>query len=298
MIKQSINSPVFHRTIDIDGIEIFYRESGPQDAPSILLPHGYPSSSFQFRNLIPALADRWHLIAPDFPGFGYSATPDSTHFSYTFDGYADFLERFTDSINLTRYVLYLHDYGSQIGLRLAIKAPEKIAALIIQNGDIYEDEFGPKHKELKEFWNNPTQEKLEKLSNAVSEEGFRDEFVNDVYGNLIEQISPDLWKLSWSLMQHPYRRQIMIGLMEGLRDNLDWFPRYQSYLHDNQPPTLIVWGRHDGYMPEGAARAYLRDLPDAELHLLDGGHWALETNLQEIVALTRDFLVRVHHLDR
>jgi pimeloyl-ACP methyl ester carboxylesterase len=295
MIKQSINSPVFHRTIDIDGIEIFYRESGPQDAPSILLPHGYPSSSFQFRNLIPALADRWHLIAPDFPGFGYSATPDSTHFSYTFDGYADFLERFTDSINLTRYVLYLHDYGSQIGLRLAIKAPEKIAALIIQNGDIYEDEFGPKYKELKEFWNNPTQEKLEKLSNAVSEEGFRDEFVNDVSGNLIEQISPDLWKLSWSLMQHPYRRQIMIGLMEGLRDNLDWFPRYQSYLHDNQPPTLIVWGRHDGYMPEGAARAYLRDLPDAELHLLDGGHWALETNLQEIVALTRDFLVRVHH---
>src|SRR5918997_412774 len=298
MIKQSINSPVFHRTIDIDGIEIFYRESGPQDAPSILLPHGYPSSSFQFRNLIPALADRWHLIAPDFPGFGYSATPDSRHFSYTFDGYADFLERFTDSINLTRYVLYLHDYGSQIGLRLAIKAPEKIAALIIQNGDVYEDEFGPKYKELKEFWNNPTQETREKLSNAVSEEGFRDEFVNDVSGNLIEQISPDLWKLSWSLMQHPYRRQIMIGLMEGLRDNLDWFPRYQAYLHDNQPPTLIVWGSHDGFMPEGAARAYLRDLPDAELHLLDGGHWALETNLQEIVALTRDFLVRVHHSDR
>jgi pimeloyl-ACP methyl ester carboxylesterase len=298
MIKQSINSPVFHRTIDIDGIEIFYREAGPQDAPSILLPHGYPSSSFQFRNLIPALADRWHLIAPDFPGFGYSATPDSTHFSYTFDGYADFLEQFTNSMNLTRYVIYLHDYGSQIGLRMAMKASEKIVALIIQNGDIYEEEFGSKYKELKEFWNNPTQERSEKLSKAVSEEGFRDEFVNDVSGNLIEQISPDLWKLSWSLMQHPYRRKIMIGLMEGLRDNLNWFPRYQAYLHDNQPPTLIVWGRHDGYMPEGAARAYLRDLPDAELHLLDGGHWALETNLQEIVALTRDFLARVHHSDR
>jgi pimeloyl-ACP methyl ester carboxylesterase len=200
MTKQSINFHVFHRTIDIDGIEIFYREAGPQDAPNILLLHGYPSSSFQFRNFIPALADRWHFIAPDFPGFGYSATPDSMHFSYTFDDYTDFLERFTNSMNLTRYVLYLHDYGSQIGLRMIMKAPERIAALMIQNGDIYEDEFGPKYKELEEFWNNPTQERREKLSKAVSEEGFRDEFVNDVSDNLIVQISPDLWKLSWSLM--------------------------------------------------------------------------------------------------
>jgi pimeloyl-ACP methyl ester carboxylesterase len=194
MIKQSINSPVLHRTIEIDGIEIFYREAGPKDAPNILLPHGYPSSSFQFRNFIPALADRWHLIAPDFPGFGYSGTPDPVHFSYTFNGYADFLERFTNSMNLTRYVLYLHDYGSLIGLRMAMKAPERIVALIIQNGDIYEDEFGTKYKELKEFWNNPTQERRVKLSKAVSEEGFRDEFVNNVSDNLIEQISPDLWK--------------------------------------------------------------------------------------------------------
>lgn len=209
-----IYPPLEHRRIDIDGIEIFYREAGPLHGPVVLLPHGYPSSSFQFRNFMPALADRWRLIAPDYPGFGYSATPERARFSYTFEGYAELLDRFAAAIGLKRYVLYLHDYGSQIG--------------------------------------------------------------------------------SWALMQQPARREIMVGLMEGLRENLDWFPRYQAYLREHQPPTLIVWGPQDGYMPEGSARAYLRDLPNAELHLLDGGHWALETNLQEVVALARDFLGRVH----
>jgi pimeloyl-ACP methyl ester carboxylesterase len=283
-----------HRTIEIDGVKIFYREAGPEDAPVVLLPHGYPSSSFQFRHFMPALAHRWHLIAPDFPGFGYSGTPDPTSFAYTFDGYADFLRRFTQEMKLTRYALYLHDYGSQVGLRLAMKAPERVAALIIQNGDIYEDELGPKYVTLKEYWANPTPEGRQKFAEAVSEEGFRDEFLNDVREDLSERISPDLWKLSWSLTWMPQRREIAVSLMEGLRENLNWFPRYQAYLREHRPPALIVWGLQDGYMPEGAARAYLRDLPDAELHLLDGGHWALETNLEEIVALVRDFLGRAH----
>jgi len=286
--------PVLHRTIAVNGVEVFYRETGPRGAPAVLLPHGYPSSSFQFRHFMPRLADRWRLIAPDFPGFGYSGTPDPTRFAYTFDGYSDFLERFTAAANVTRYALYLHDYGSQIGLRLAIKAPERIAALIIQNGDIYEDELGPKYDALKAYWANPTPEGHAKLADAVSEKGFRDEFLNEVRDDLAERISPDLWKLSWPLMRTPERREIAIGFMEGLRENLEWFPRYQAYLREHQPPTLIVWGPQDGYMPEGSARAYLRDLPDAELHLLDGGHWALETNLDEIVALVRDFLGRVH----
>jgi pimeloyl-ACP methyl ester carboxylesterase len=285
---------VHHRTIEIDGVEIFYREAGRPDAPVVLLPHGYPSSSFQFRNFMPALADRWRLVAPDFPGFGYSGTPDRSRFSYTFGGYADFLERFTSALQLTRYALYLHDYGSQIGLRLAIKAPERVAALIIQNGDIYEDELGPKYDALKAYWSKPTAEGREKLAEAVSEEGFRDEFLNEVRGDLAERISPDLWKLSWPLMWQQERREIAIGLMEGLRDNLKWFPKYQAYLREHRPPTLIVWGPQDGYMPEGSARAYLRDLPNAELYLLDGGHWALETNLDEIVTLARDFLERVY----
>jgi pimeloyl-ACP methyl ester carboxylesterase len=203
------------------------------------------------------------------------------------------MDRFAMALGLKRYALYLHDYGSQIGLRLAIKAPERVAALIIQNDDIYEDQLGPKYETLKAYWANPTPEGRQKLVDAVSEEGFRDEFVGEIDKHLVQRIPPDLWKLSWPLMT-PQRREIMVGLMEGLRENLAWFPTYQAYLREHRPPTLIVWGPQDGYMPEGSARAYLRDLPDAELHLLDGGHWALETHLAEVVALVRDFLGRVH----
>jgi pimeloyl-ACP methyl ester carboxylesterase len=286
-------SPVVHQTIELDGIEIFYREGGPPDAPAVLLPHGYPCSSFEFRHFMPTLTDRWRVIAPDFPGFGYSATPDRSRFPYTFDGYADFLERFTVAKELTRYVIYLHDYGSQFGLRLAMRAPERVTALILQNGDIYEDEFGPRYQALQGFWANPTPEGREMLAGHVSEEGFRDEFVQGLPEHLAARVSPDLWKLHWPLMNTPQRRENVVGLFEDQATTVDWFPKQQAYLRKHRPPTLIAWGPHDGYMPEGAARAYLRDLPDAELHLLDGGHWALETNLGEIVALTRDFLGRV-----
>jgi pimeloyl-ACP methyl ester carboxylesterase len=284
--------PVAHRRIDVDGIETFYREAGPADAPVVLLPHGYPCSSFQFRHFMAALGDRWRLVAPDFPGFGYSATPDD--FAYTFEGYGEFLRRFAETLGLTRYALYLHDYGSQHGFRLALKAPERVAALIIQNGDIYEDELGPKYEWLKSYWSNPTPEGREKMAQNVSEEGFRDEFVGELPAHLTERVSPDLWTLHWSLMRQPPRPEIVVGIFEDQATTLADFPRMQSYLREHQPPTLIVWGPHDGYMPEGSARAYLRDLPDAELHLLDGGHWALETNLDEIVTLARDFLGRVH----
>jgi pimeloyl-ACP methyl ester carboxylesterase len=281
---------VLHKTIDIDGVTVFYREAGPPHAPVVLLPHGYPCSSYEFRNFMPALADRWRLLAPDFPGCGYSDTPRD--FAYDFDGYADFLDRFTERLGARRFALYLHDFGSQIGLRLAIRRPESIEALIIQNGDIYEDQLGPKYEGLKEYWRNPTPQNRAKLAAAVSEEGFKEEFLNDVRAELAERISPDLWKLHSSLMTEE-RRDIAVRVIAGLKENLAWFPKYQAYLREHQPPTLIVWGPHDGYMPEGSARAYLRDLPDAELHLLDGGHWALETNLDEIVRLTRRFLERL-----
>jgi pimeloyl-ACP methyl ester carboxylesterase len=282
--------PVNHRRIDLDGIGIFYREAGPPDAPVLLLPHGYPCSSYEFRNFMPLLADRWRLLAPDFPGCGYSDTPDA--FAYGFDGYADFLERFIERLGIARFALYLHDFGSQIGLRLAMRQPDRIAGLIIQNGDIYEDTLGPKYAALKAYFADPTPEARAKLGEAVSEAGYRDEFLNDVRPELAARIPPDLWKLHWSLTT-PQRREIAIGVIAGLKENLAWFPRYQAYLRAHQPPTLIVWGPQDGFMPEPSARAYLRDLPKAELHLLDGGHWLLETNLSEVAALARNFLCRI-----
>jgi pimeloyl-ACP methyl ester carboxylesterase len=284
-----------HRDMDLDGVRVFYREAGPPDAPLVLLPHGYPCSSYEFRNYMPSLADRWRLVAPDFPGCGYSDTPDG--FRYDFDGYADFLGRFVDRLGAKRFALYLHDFGSQIGLRLAIARPQAIAALIIQNGDIYEDAMGPKYAPLLDYFRNPTPHGRAKLAEAVSEEGFRDEFLNDVRPELAERIAPDLWTLHWSLMT-PKRREIAVDVIAGLKENLAWFPRYQAYLREHQPPTLILWGPQDGYMPEASARAYLRDLPDAELHLLDGGHWLLETMLGEAVDLTRGFLGRVHAAER
>jgi pimeloyl-ACP methyl ester carboxylesterase len=283
---------VRHRTLRLDGYEVFYREAGPVDAPVVLLPHGYPCSSYEFRNYMPALADRWRLIAPDFPGCGYSGTPHG--FAYDFDGFAAFLERFLNRLGVRRFAIYLHDFGSQIGLRLAIRRPDAIAALILQNGDIYEDAFGPKYGPLMELLDRPEAERRVKLAEAVSVEEFRAEFLNDVVPDVAAAIAPDLWRLHWSLMT-PERQAITVGVLDGLKANLAWFPRYQAFLREHRPPTLIVWGPRDGYMPEPAARAYLRDLPDAELHVLpDAGHWLLETHLAEAVALTREFLGRVH----
>ncbi|MGB3338866.1 MAG: alpha/beta hydrolase [Devosia sp.] len=287
--RSKLDHLVKHRRIEVDGVDIFYREAGPADAPLVLLPHGYPSSSVEFRGLMPLLAGRYRLLAPDFPGQGLSGTPDN--FDYSFDGYAQFLERFVETLGGGRFALYLHDFGSQIGLRLAIKRPEWIAALIIQNGDIYEDVLGPKYEGLKAYFADHSADNLGAIEDAVSEEGFREEFLNDVRPELAEMVAPDLWQYHWSLVT-PKRKQIIVDIIKGLEQNLDWFPRYRAYLRGHRPPTLIVWGPQDGYMPAESARAYLRDLPEAELHLLDGGHWLLETNLAEVATLIEDFLGR------
>lgn len=281
-----------HRRIRVGDVETFYREAGPSDAPVVLLPHGYPCSSYEFRNLMPRLADRWRLVAPDYPGAGYSATPKG--FDYSFDGYADFLDRFVKALGIERFALYLHDFGSPIGVRLAIKAPERVVALIIQNGDIpYEDALGPKYAEIEKTWTLPVAQMRAKLAEAITEEVFKEEFLNAVRPELAERIPPDLWKLHWSLVT-PERREIAISLIAGLKENRAWFPQHRQYLTEHRPPTLIMWGPQDHYMPEKSGRAYLRDLPDAEFHLLDGGHWLLETHLDEVVTLMRDFLGRVH----
>ena len=282
-----------HRHAKVGDRDLFIRDAGPEDAPVLLLPHGYPCSSFQFRRLMPALADRWRTVAFDWPGFGYSDTPDPVEFDYDFDAYAEVLAAVADAIGLERYGLWLHDYGSQIGLRHAIAHPDRIAALIIQNGDIYEDVLGPKYETIKAWWADKTDEKHRPLEEAVSEDGFRQEFVGEVSKEVASRVTPDLWKLHWPLMDTPLRRAVSVGLMEKLEQNLEWFPRYQSFLREHQPPTLIVWGPQDGYMPEESARAYQRDLANAELHLIDdAGHWLLETHFDEALPLVRDFLTR------
>lgn len=224
MTRQAVS----HRFLDIDGLRLFVREAGPQDAPALLLPHGYPCSSFQFRHLMPALADRWRTVAFDWPGFGYSDTP--AQFAYDFDGYAHLLGRVADVLDLQRHALWLHDYGSQIGLRHAIAQPDRIAALVIQNGDIYEDTLGPKYAAIRNWWADKSPEKHRPLEEAVSEAGFRAEFVGEVPQAVAALVPPDLWNLHWPLMNTPARRTLSIGLMEKLEDNLKWFARYRAYL--------------------------------------------------------------------
>jgi pimeloyl-ACP methyl ester carboxylesterase len=237
-----------------------------------------------------ALGDRWRLVAPDNPGFGYSATPSPDDFGYTFDAYADFLQSLVDALQLDRYVIWLHDYGSQFGFRLALSKPERVAGLVIQNGDIYEDAFGPKYDFLKESWNNPGPDARRRIAQHVTLKGFESEFRGELPDDVADRISPDLWTLHWSLMSTADRVANLIRLLEDQPSTLEWFPKEQAYLREHKPPALIVWGPHDGYMPEKSARAYHRDLPDAPLHLLGGGHWLLETHLGEVVPLVADFL--------
>lgn len=281
----------------VDGINTFYRETGPGGSGehgTVLLPHGYPCSSYAFRNLLPALGDRWRLVAPDLPGFGYSATPSPDSFDYTFDAYARFLRSFADTLGLSRYVLWLHDYGSQFGLQLAMSAPDRVAGLVIQNGDIYADEFGPKYDFLEDSWNNPGPQARRALAQHVTQEGFRSEFVGELPPALADRISPDLWTLHWTLMSTPERVANLIRLLEDQPTTLGWFDSEQAYLREHMPPALVVWGANDGYMPERPARAYHRDLPAADIHVFDGGHWLLETHLHEVVPLVRGFLSEVY----
>ena len=288
---ETMDTRTHHRRVQIGNVDTFYREAGQADAPVVLLPHGYPCSSYEFRNLVPLLADRWRLIAPDYPGFGYSGTP--VDFDYSFDGYAAWLDHFVRELGLEHFVIYLHDFGSPIGVRLAIKHPERIIGQIIQNGDIpYLDALGPKYADIEKAWSLPEGQMLQSMRSAVTEENFREEFLNDVRPELVDAIPPDLWRFHWSLVTDQ-RKEAMARLLADLKANRKWFPEHRRYLREYQPPTLILWGPQDHYMPEASARAYLRDLPNAELHLLDGGHWLLETNLAEMVVRIRSFLRRL-----
>jgi pimeloyl-ACP methyl ester carboxylesterase len=283
--------PVFYRTTQIDGLNIFYREAGPEDAPVILLLHGFPTSSRMFRNLIPALADRYHLIAPDYPGFGHSSAPSVDQFSYTFDHLAQVMDDFVAQLGLTKYSLYVHDYGAPVGYRLASQHPERVQALIVQNGNAYAEGLANDFwKPIKAYWADKTPENAAPLRQALKLDAIKWQYTNGV--RQPEKIDPDTWTIDGELLNRPGQEAIQLALFYSYGSNPLLYSRWQEYFRRYQPPALIVWGKNDEIFPAAGATPYLRDLPKAELHLLDTGHFALEEDGDVIAGLMRTFLAR------
>lgn len=277
-----------HRTLEVDGLQIFYREAGPRDAPTILLLHGFPTSSHMFRNLIPALSDRFHLVAPDYPGFGNSSMPPLAEFSYTFDRLAGVIEEFTEKLGLTHFALYMQDYGAPLGFRLAARHPERISALIVQNGNAYEEGLGEFWQPFKTYWRDPSPQRRAALARSLELTGTKWVYTHGV--RRPETISPDNWLIDQYLLDRPGSKEIQLQLFYDYRSNPPLYPQWQEYFRTWQPPTLIVWGKNDHIFPAQGAHPYRRDLRDVEFHLLDTGHFALEEEGARIAGLIRGFL--------
>jgi pimeloyl-ACP methyl ester carboxylesterase len=275
-----------YRTIEVDGTEIFYREAGDPAAPALLLLEGFPSSSAQYEQLIGRLADRYHLVAPDYPGFGRSpALAGET----TFDRLAAVIDTFTQAKGLERFSVYMFDFGAPVGFRLATRHPERIEALVIQNGNAYEDGLGPNMQALKPYWadragNESAIRALLQLNVT------RSQYVDGVPDPVT--VNPDLWELDQRYMDLPGRDRVMLDLLFDYQSNVALYPSWHEYLRTQQPPALLAWGRNDAFFPEAGALAYLQELPEAELHLLDTGHFATATHSEEIAELVGAFMAR------
>ena len=284
------NHQTVHKTIDINGVEIFYREAGPKNAPAILLLHGFPTSSHMFRNLIPALSDRFHLVAPDYPGFGNSAQPGMDQFNYTFDGLAKLMEGFIAELGIDEYSVYLMDYGAPVGLRLASRHPKQVQALIVQNGNAYAEGLREFWDPIRRYWDNPSPENAEPLAGFISPEGVKWQYTHGVRNEQL--ISPDNWNVDLRHLQREGNPGIQLALFYDYQSNVPHYPHWQAYFREYQPPTLIVWGKNDYIFPAEGAYPYKRDLENLEFHLLDTGHFALEEDGALIAALIRDFYSR------
>ena len=273
---------VFHRHVDVDGVRVFYRAAGPVAAPTLLLLHGFPSASHQFRRLIDALGDRFHLVAPDYPGFGHSGDLDSPH---TFDRLADTVEKFVDAIGLRRFALYAFDFGGPVGFRLAVRRPELITGLVVQNANAYTDGLSENARAF--IANDDREVAAGFMTLAFTKSQYEDGATDPAL------LSPDSWTLDQHFLDLPGRRDIQVDLSLDYRSNVARYPEWQEWLRTAKPPTLIVWGRGDAIFTEDGAKAYLRDVPDAELHVFDTGHFALEEKLPEIAPLIAAFLDRL-----
>ncbi|MGG7664095.1 alpha/beta fold hydrolase [Dyadobacter sp. BHUBP1] len=281
---------IHNRTISIDGIDVFYREAGEKGSPALLLLHGFPTSSVAFKNLMITMSDRYHLVAPDYPGFGFSQFPIPDDFDYTFGGISALINKFTEVIDLKRFFIYLHDYGAPIGLQLCMSHPEKIAGIIVQSGNAHREGMGPEWDEYIDYWYNPTPEKKEKLIQFLSEEGIKNQYFGGLPPDVLTRVSPELWMLDWAFLKRPGNIEKQFELNCDFKTHLEMFPAYQEYLRNYQPPALVIWGKYEMFFSVKEVASYKHNLPDAQIHILDGGHDVLDTHFDDVSKLITDFV--------
>jgi len=285
---KGLETQTLYKTVQVDGVNIFYREAGPKNAPTILLLHGYPTSSHMFRNLIENLSDEFHLLAPDYPGYGRSDQPPMTEFKYTFDNMSKVMESFLKALNVDKFSLYLMDYGAPIGYRIAAKYPDRVEALIVQNGNAYEEGLRDFWIPIKKYWNDKTVENGKALEGFHALDGLKWQYTNGVRD--VEKISPDNWHIDLQHLTRPGNNDIQLAMFYDYRTNVPLYPAWQAYFREHQPPMLIVWGEKDHIFPAEGAHPYKQDLKNLEFHLLDTGHFALEEDGQQIAQLIRQFM--------
>jgi pimeloyl-ACP methyl ester carboxylesterase len=284
----ALAGPMSYHTVMVDGVKVFYREAGPRDAPTLLLLHGFPTSSRMYQGLMPLLADRYHLVAPDYPGFGLSEAPPQSEFAYTFDHITQVMDDFTQQLGLKHYSLYMCDYGGDVGLKLAIAHPERVQALIVQNANISEEGESPLWVIRRAYWADRTAYEGKIQANLSSLDADQGRHVGN--SPHPERYNPDAWNDEYAFLSRPGEEQIQLDLFYDYRSNQAAFPAWQDWLKQHQPPTLVLWGRYDTSFTVDGALTYAKALPDAEVHLLDAGHFALDEAMPEIAQLTRDFL--------
>jgi len=277
-----------HHRIEADGVQVFYREAGPAAAPVVLLLHGFPTSSFQYRELIPRLADRYHVIAPDLPGFGFTDVPAERGYKYTFEALAKTIFAFTQALKLSRYAMYVFDYGAPIGFRLALMAPERVTAIVSQNGNAYEEGLGDAWQPIQRYWREPTLEHRNAIREGLNLEGLRHEYSSGIPDP--SQIKPEGYTLDAELLARPGSVDIQLDLFLDYKDNVRLYPVFHEYFRTAKPPLLAVWGKLDPFFIPAGAEAFKKDIPNAMVKFLPTGHFALETHLEEIVATMRPFL--------
>jgi pimeloyl-ACP methyl ester carboxylesterase len=285
---------ISYRSVEVDGLKIFYREAGPSDAPTLLLLHGFPSAGHMFRDLMPLLDDRLHLVAPDLPGFGQSDMPPREDFRYTFDNLAEAIDRFTEVIGQRRFAIYIFDYGAPVGLRIAAKHPDRITAIISQNGNAYEEGLSDGWKPIQAYWREPTQANRDALRSFLAPETTLFQYTHGVADPSL--VSPDGRSLDDHYLARPGAHEAQLDLLLDYASNVALYPDFHAYFRNHQPPLLAVWGKNDPFFLPAGAEAFKRDIPKADVRFFDTGHFALETHSAEIAAIIRDFLDRTTRL--